>query len=64
MGGPWKDRRFDAAAWRPPARRTEPFREPARPDSGDSHLIGVVIGYIASVLTSIGIILAIMKYGW
>jgi hypothetical protein len=64
MGGPWKARGFDAAAWRPPAARVEPRAEVAGSHDGRDYVVGIVIGYLASVVTSIAIMLTLMKGGW
>jgi hypothetical protein len=63
MGGPWRDRRFDATAWRPPTARGDARTEVLESGTRD-HLTGIVIGYIASVLTSIAIVLTFLKHGW
>lgn len=63
MGGPWRDRRFDAAAWRRPAGHVE-ARTEAVEGGGRDHLIGIVIGYIASVLTSVAVMLTVLHKGW
>jgi hypothetical protein len=63
MGGPWQDRRFDPATWRAPVARVEARATTA--GSGDSGpLTGIVIGYIASMLVSVGILLILLKNGW
>jgi hypothetical protein len=63
MGGPWKARGFDPAAWRAPAPRGEASAAIGTGPAHD-HLTAVVIGYIASVLTSVVIIITLLKYGW
>lgn len=62
MGGPWRDRRFDPTTWRTPAAREA--RSEAAGSGGYDHLTGIVIGYIASMLTSIAILLTLLKNGW
>ena len=63
MGGPWRDRRFDPAAWRTGAARVESARE--APESGLSDRVtGIVIAYIAAVITSVAVMLVILKTGW
>jgi hypothetical protein len=64
VGGPWRDRGFDAKAWRPPVARVAPRSEAARVSSAHDYLTGIVIAYIASVLTSIAIMLTFLKHGW
>jgi hypothetical protein len=63
MGGPWRDRRFDAAAWRTPVARVEGRAEVVE-GGGRDQLIGIVIGYIASVLTSVAVMLTVLHKGW
>ena len=63
MGGPWRDRRFDPTAWRTPPPRSEAGLEAAA-TSGADQLTGIVIGYIASVVTSVGLTLVFLKSGW
>jgi hypothetical protein len=63
MGGPWRDRRFDPATWRAPVARVE--THPMATGSGGSDpLTGIVISYVASVLTSVGFLLILLKNGW
>jgi hypothetical protein len=64
MGGPWRDRRFDAAAWQRPAARSEGRSETVTTGGAQEYLTGIVIGYIASVITSIAIMLTLLKGGW
>ena len=64
MGGPWKAPGFDAAAWRPPAARAEGHLDRGAPPGGHDHLVGIVIGYMASVVTSVVLMLTLMKHGW
>ena len=64
MGGPWKARGFDPAAWRPPTAHVDAHPDPAGAQGGHDYMIGIVIGYLASVVTSIAIMLTLMKHGW
>src|SRR5262245_57851047 len=64
MGGPWKSRGFDPVAWRPPAARLESQADAASAHGSRDYVIGIVIGYLASVVTSIAIMLTQMKHGW
>jgi len=64
MGGPWKARGFDPVAWRPPAARPDGQADPASARGGRDYVVGIVIGYLASVVTSIPIMLTLMKHGW
>jgi hypothetical protein len=63
MGGPWRARGFDPAGWRPPTAHVE-----GHPDAGShgshDYVVGIVIAYLASVVTSIAIMLTLMKSGW
>jgi hypothetical protein len=63
MGGPWRDRRFDPTTWQIPAPRVEGRRESAAAER-DDHITAIVIGYVASVLTSVAIVLTFLKSGW
>ena len=63
MGGPWRDRRFDPIAWRTPVARVEGGPEAAA-SGGHDRVTGIVIGYIASVVTSVVIMLLFLKAGW
>jgi len=67
MGGPWKCRDFDPVAWRPPDPHVE--AQPSDPESQDAHdnLIGIVIGYVVSVVALSGLTLTLVVkfgYGW
>ncbi len=64
MGGPWKARGFDPVTWRPPAAHVDAHPDPAGSYSGHDYMVGIVIGYLASVMTSIAIMLTLMKHGW
>ena len=64
MGGPWRDRRFDPVAWRPPEARTEARADDVRCGSGRDNLTRIVVTYIAAVVMSFGVVLSLMKNGW
>ncbi|HEV8310688.1 MAG TPA: hypothetical protein VGW35_23745 [Methylomirabilota bacterium] len=64
MGGPWRDRGYDPRSWRPPSPRVEAAAPFDGSHSTRDHLTAVVIGYIASVLTSIVIMLTFLRNGW
>ena len=63
MGDPWRDRRFDPAAWRTPIARVEAGLD-AAVSGGHDHVTGMVIAYIASVVTSVAFMLVLLKAGW
>jgi hypothetical protein len=66
MGGPWRARDFDPAAWRPPA--AQAIAQTARPDRTDpafrDRLTWVAVGYVASVITSFAVTVTLLKLGW
>ncbi len=64
MGGPWRDRGFDPNAWRPPKARVEVSRDLEGAGSSRDHLARIVVGYLAAVAMSFGVMLALMKNGW
>ncbi len=64
MGGPWRDRKFDPHTWRPPAPRAAGGSDLVASGHGYDFLTGVVIGYLAAVVTSVAVVLAFLKYGW
>ncbi len=64
MGGPWRAAGFNAAAWRPPAPRMDGSAPANGSDAKHDYLTGIVIGYLASVLTSVAIVLTLLKNGW
>ncbi len=64
MGGPWRARGFDPIAWRPPVARVEAHAEAHGANGTHDYLVGIVIGYVASVVTSIAIMLTLLKSGW
>jgi hypothetical protein len=64
MGGPWRDQRFDAATWRTPVTRSEGRSETVASSGAHDYLTGIVIGYIASVITLVAIMLTLLRSGW
>jgi hypothetical protein len=64
MGGPWRERGFDARALRPPrphgTRRVEAV---AREEQAD-RLARIVLGYIAAVVISFGLMVSFLQHGW
>jgi hypothetical protein len=63
MGGPWRERGFEPAEWRTPAARVGSAREAASSGLYD-RLAGIVIAYVAAVITSVAVMLVILKTGW
>lgn len=62
MGGPWRDRGFDPKKWRAPARVQV---HPEETGSGVSDpLTGIVVGYVVAALTSVGMVIILLKNGW
>lgn len=63
MGGPWRERGFDPTRWRISTLQVH-ARIPA-PESGVSDpLTGIVIGYVAALVTSLGMVIMLLKSGW
>ena len=64
MGGPWRERGFDAASLRSPrlhgGRRVEVLAREREQD----RLGKVVLVYIAAVVMSFGLMLSLMHHGW
>jgi hypothetical protein len=44
--------------------RARPSAEAARLGSGHGDWTAIVIGYLAAVLTSVGLMLALVEHGW
>jgi hypothetical protein len=63
MGGPWKDRTFDAGAWRAPAARESAAGSGATERSRKREL-AFVLAYVASVPTAVGILVLLLQSGW
>lgn len=61
MGGPWRARGYDAGAWRPPRPHVEGSSEAGGPRDS---LVGIAIGYILAVVTSVAMTLTFLKHGW
>ncbi|MGH7266840.1 MAG: hypothetical protein ACREMB_18620 [Candidatus Rokuibacteriota bacterium] len=64
MGGPWRSHGFDPARWRTPVARVQATTETIGSGGARDYVVGIVIGYVASVLTSIVIMLTVLKTGW
>ena len=64
MTGPWKDRSFDARAWRTPA--PHGANDPEVPGSAveGTRVTGFVLGYVVAVPTVLAILIALLKHGW
>ena len=64
MGGPWRERGFDAASLRSPrphgGRRAEVLVREREQD----RLGKVVLVYIAAVVMSFGLMLSLIQHGW
>lgn len=64
MGGPWRERGFDATTWRAPVgARTAELGVMSRADRADP-LTPIVLGYIGGTLTSIAVLLIMPRDGW
>jgi hypothetical protein len=55
-----RDERTDRAV----ADRSRTTAKAASLGSGHDYWTGIVIGYLAAVLTSVGLMLALVKHGW
>jgi hypothetical protein len=65
MGGPWRERGFDPKAWRAPVAASIRLRaEGSGWSDGSGQLTGLVVGYIAAALTSMGMVLILLRNGW
>lgn len=61
MGGPWRDRGFDVATWRPPAPRIPADGDPSGRRSGEDLLRGIVVGFTAGLVLTFVAMLAFMQ---
>ena len=64
MGGPWKERGFDAASLPSPQRRSVSRPEALAPAREQDRLAKIVLVYIAAVVTSFGVMLSFLQQGW
>jgi hypothetical protein len=64
MTGPWKDRRFDARAWRMPA--PHDANDPEAPGSAveGPRITGFVLGYVVAVPAVLAMLVALLEHGW
>jgi hypothetical protein len=64
VGGPWRDRGYDPTAWWPPKAHGGATTHPATPDSTQDRLAPIVLADVASVATSIAVMVTLLKAGW
>jgi hypothetical protein len=64
MGGPWRDRAYDLTAWRPPLPGASAAGQAPASEAAWDNLLGLVISYLASVLTSTLIVVSLLKHWW
>ena len=64
MGGPWRERGFDAASLRSPRPHGRQGAEVLAREREQDKLGKVVLVYIAVVVTSFGLMLSLMHQGW
>jgi hypothetical protein len=61
MGGPWRAKGFDPAAWRPPAPRVDAADQPVTPGAGFE--TGIVLAYVVLVAV-LTVVVGFLKGGW
>jgi ABC-type polysaccharide transport system permease subunit len=64
MQGPWRERGFDPTVWRTPVARVNSSQEAGASGGEANRLTSIVLTYIASVVTSLAIMLVMLKAGW
>jgi hypothetical protein len=64
MGGPWRERGFDAAALRSPRPHGGRGAQILPREREQDRLGKVVLVYIAAVVMSFGLMLSLMHHGW
>jgi hypothetical protein len=64
MGGPWRERGFDAASLRSPRPHRGRRAEVLVREREQDRLGKVVLVYIAAVAMSFGLMLSLMQHGW
>ena len=64
MGGPWRERGFDAASLPSPLLRSARGVQTLAPGREQDGLAKIVLVYIAAVVTSFGVMLSLLQQGW
>ena len=64
MGGPWRERGFDAASLRPPRPYSGPRAQAVAREREPDRLGKVVLVYITAVALSFGLMLSLLQQGW
>lgn len=64
MGGPWRERGFDAATLRSPRPNRGPRAEAVAREREPDRLGRIVLVYITAVVLSFGLMLSLMQQGW
>ena len=64
MGGPWRERGFDAASLPSPQPRSGRRAENLARGGDQDGLVKIVLVYIAAVVTSFGVMLSLLQQGW
>jgi hypothetical protein len=64
MGGPWRERGFDATSLRPPRPHHAPRVEALVRERQQDGLAKVVLAYIAAIVMSFGLIVSLLQHGW
>jgi hypothetical protein len=64
MGGPWRERGFDAATLRSPRPNGGSRAQALARERGPERLGRIVLVYITAVVLSFGLMLSLMQQGW
>jgi hypothetical protein len=64
MGGPWRERGFDAASLRPPRAHGGRRADAVAGVREHDRLGKVVLAYIVAVAMSFGLMLSLLQNGW
>jgi hypothetical protein len=64
MGGPWRERGFDAASLRSPRPHSGPRAQALAREREQDRLGKVVLVYIAAVAVSCGLMLSLLQQRW